>query len=238
MVDTNIINNVISKIKNLYSCNVINCKTFDNCDIVAVKLGIQLDKGSDVYLDTMVYWVKTKPPFIKLNTDGSVGLAYAGAGGLIRDFQGDIISGFAAPVKRLDVLWAELNALFLGVQLCSKKGYHDVWIELDSNLIVTSILENFIGNAKNFYIFRKIRDILLTLNFRISHIYREGNMCADWLAKKGANLVDYEEIDIVNLDISFKGIRTEEFTRGIRYGFCFWFFFLCYFLSNFAGELS
>ncbi|KAI0496299.1 hypothetical protein KFK09_022613 [Dendrobium nobile] len=36
----------------------------------------------------------------------------------------------------------------------------------------------------------------------------------------------------------FKGIRTEEFTRGIRFGFCFRFFFLCYFLSNFAGELS
>ncbi|KAI0524341.1 hypothetical protein KFK09_003708 [Dendrobium nobile] len=36
----------------------------------------------------------------------------------------------------------------------------------------------------------------------------------------------------------FKGIRTEEFTRGIRYGFCFLFCFLCYFLSNFAGELS
>ncbi|PKU78490.1 hypothetical protein MA16_Dca015771 [Dendrobium catenatum] len=53
---------------------------------------------------------------------------------------------------------------------------------------------------------RKIRDILLTLNFRISHIYREGNMCADWLARKGAHLVEYEEIDILNLDISFKGM--------------------------------
>ncbi|PKU62685.1 hypothetical protein MA16_Dca028238 [Dendrobium catenatum] len=53
---------------------------------------------------------------------------------------------------------------------------------------------------------RKIRNLLSLLNFKISHIFREGNVCANWLANKGAQLADYEEIDILNLDTSFRGM--------------------------------
>ncbi|PKU66611.1 hypothetical protein MA16_Dca024093 [Dendrobium catenatum] len=53
---------------------------------------------------------------------------------------------------------------------------------------------------------RSIRNLLSLMNFMISHIFREGNVCADWLANKGSHLVGYEEIDISNLDLSFRGM--------------------------------
>ncbi|PKU72476.1 hypothetical protein MA16_Dca027029 [Dendrobium catenatum] len=53
---------------------------------------------------------------------------------------------------------------------------------------------------------RNIRNLLSLMNFKISIIFREGNVCADWLANKGSHLVGYEEIDILNLDLAFKGM--------------------------------
>ncbi|PKU71970.1 hypothetical protein MA16_Dca007334 [Dendrobium catenatum] len=67
---------------------------------------------------------------------------------------------------------------------------------------------------------RNIRNLLNLMNFKISHIFREGNVCVDWLANKGSHLVGYEKIDISNLDLSFRGMLLVDKVSlpYIRYG--------------------
>lgn len=43
------------------------------------------------------------------------------------------------------------------------------------------------GCLQDFYIIRKINTLLAKLNFTASHVFREGNQCADWLARFGAH---------------------------------------------------
>ncbi|PKU67569.1 hypothetical protein MA16_Dca018872 [Dendrobium catenatum] len=104
----------------------------------------------------------------------------------------------------MDVIMAELNALFLGLDLCLKVGKTWVWIEVDSLFLVQMIRDGISGNTHCFYINRKIKKILNVMKFKISHFFREGNGCANWLANKGSYLAGYEELDTLNLDHSLK----------------------------------
>ncbi|KAL0923221.1 hypothetical protein M5K25_007266 [Dendrobium thyrsiflorum] len=67
-------------------------------------------------------------------------------------------------------------------------GCNFVWVEVDAKLLI-QIIENLEeGHPHNFYIIRKIKRFLATINYKIFHIYREANCCADWLAKFGCHL--------------------------------------------------
>ncbi|PKU78122.1 Putative ribonuclease H protein [Dendrobium catenatum] len=201
-----IIENVKSKVLQLFNCNILSVKTFYRCRHLAVFFGIKLEVVSRSIDDTVVYWRKPKLPFVKLNTDGSVGVLKAGAGGVIRDYCGDLLAAFASSLQTSDVISAELNALLLGLDLCINYGYNDVWVELDALFIVQSITEGATGNANYFYLLRKVKNRIKEMNVTISHIYREGNGCADWLANWGSTLHDFVELNISNLDPVLRGI--------------------------------
>ncbi|PKU66990.1 Putative ribonuclease H protein [Dendrobium catenatum] len=203
-MDANIIiENVKRKVLQLFNFNILSSKTFYRCKHLAEFFGITLDQGSPAMADSFVYWIKPKHPYVKLNTDGSVG---AGAGGIIRDFGGEVVATFATPLQINDVISAELSALILGLELCIKYGCNSVWIELDAMFIVQSIKDGATGNANYFYLFRKVKIIMNEMNVFISHIYREGNVCADWLANRSFTLYGYEELNILNLDQVLKGM--------------------------------
>ncbi|PKU61591.1 Putative ribonuclease H protein [Dendrobium catenatum] len=206
-MDANIIiDNVKRKVLQLFNFNILSSKIFYRCKHLAVFFEITLDQASPNMADSFVYWIKPKLPYVKLNTDGSVGLKTAGAGGIIRDFCGEVVVAFATPLQTNDVISAELNALILGLELCIKYGCNSVLIELDAIFIVQSIKDGATGNANYFYLFRKVKNIMNEMNVFISHIYREGNVCADWLANRGSTLYDYEELNILNLDKVLKGM--------------------------------
>ncbi|PKU67262.1 Putative ribonuclease H protein [Dendrobium catenatum] len=206
-MDANIIiDNVKRKVLQLFNFNILSSKTFYRCKHLAEFFGITLDQGSPAMADSFVYWIKPKQPYVKLNTDGFVGLLTAGARGIIRDFGGEVVAAFATPLQINDVISAELNALILGLELCIKYSCNYVWIELDAMFIVQSIKDETTGNANYFYLFRKVKNIMNEMNVFISHIYREGNVCADWLANRGSTLYGYEELNILNLDQVLKGM--------------------------------
>ncbi|KAI0494122.1 hypothetical protein KFK09_024253 [Dendrobium nobile] len=201
-----IIEKVKTKVHQLFKYNIISVKTFYNCRNLAGYFGIKLEED-DVGVDAIfVYWLKPNLPFVKLNTDGSVGVNRAGAGGVIRDHCGDLLVAFASPVPTSDVIVAELNALILGLDLCIKYGYFDVWVEMDAYFIVQCIKDGNTGNANYFYLLRKAKQKMKERNVTISHIYREGNSCADWLANWGSNLQDFVELNLSNVHPVLRGI--------------------------------
>ncbi|KAL0925461.1 hypothetical protein M5K25_003793 [Dendrobium thyrsiflorum] len=48
--------------------------------------------------------------------------------------------------------------------------------------------------------------LLIFLNFTISHVHREGNACADWLANLGCNLEFFTNFTCLNLLNMLKGL--------------------------------
>jgi len=130
----------------------------------------------------MVRWNNENFSCHVLNVDGSC------FDGVIRNSVGFYLSGFSGFVpSSTDILFAELIAIHRGLLLAVEMGLEDLVCYSDSLLSVSLI----IGHASNFHVYRvliqDIKDLLSSRNFTIHHCLREGNQCADYMAKLGAN---------------------------------------------------
>jgi ribonuclease HI len=97
--------------------------------------------------------------------------------------------GYAQNIGNETVLHAELMAMILAMEIANKKGWKYLWIESDSksallafenHTIVPWTLQNRWANC-----------LQLGLLLRWSHIFKEGNVCADILASMGHSLVAF-----------------------------------------------
>ncbi|KAH1246902.1 hypothetical protein GmHk_06G016901 [Glycine max] len=83
------------------------------------------------------------------------------------------------------------NSVILALELVASKGWSHVWLETDLTLVVAAfknaslVTWNIVNRWKNYV------NILFDRNFRASHIYREGNECADWLANHDTILTNF-----------------------------------------------
>ncbi|KAL6144814.1 hypothetical protein ACLB2K_055504 [Fragaria x ananassa] len=134
-------------------------------------------------------------PFIyqvKLNTDGaargSPGLA--GFGGIFRDHLGQVLGCFSGNLGIANALEAELQAVIHAIQMASQRGWHSLWIESDSTLVIHFLSSFQVDVPWRFTTeWFNCRTILTTMTVKVSHIYREGNSVADCLANFGADNV-------------------------------------------------
>ncbi|KAL0906850.1 hypothetical protein M5K25_025378 [Dendrobium thyrsiflorum] len=205
MEAASIIIKVKDKILELFAANLLNDGTFKNCKFIAQRLGWNNPVSFILKRNIIVNWCKPIAPFYKLNSDGSVKNNRAGGGGIIRTYDGSVLAAFATPIQTNCVLTAELSALLAGINLCVSHGILNVWIEVDA-MNVISMLNSDHVNPKNFYLIRNIKNILSQLNFRISHIFREANGAADFLANMGCQIENDMVFSGVNLPHRLKGI--------------------------------
>ena len=76
--------------------------------------------------------------WLTLNIDSSTtsNPGLAGGGGLIRDENGDWVTGFARRIRSTNSFMAELWALRDGLHLCLQANVHSVIIEVDAKAFV------------------------------------------------------------------------------------------------------
>ncbi|KAL0904830.1 hypothetical protein M5K25_026985 [Dendrobium thyrsiflorum] len=197
------------KILSLYAVNLISVNNFKHCLQLAGKLGIFFDNIAVNHQDKIVKWCKPSYPFVKLNSDGSVGNSGAGFGGIVRNHLGDFLFAYAGKADTSNVLTAELLGLLYGLISCSERGFLNINIEVDAiNLIQIFNRKDSMGNPGNFYTIRRINQLLISVNYTLSHIYREGNACADFFAKMGSQMVGFHLFSEANLPFIAKGIIT------------------------------
>ncbi|KAJ1434859.1 Ribonuclease H-like superfamily [Sesbania bispinosa] len=86
----------------------------------------------------LVRWLPPVHDSVKVNVDGSCisSICLCGAGGLIRDCQGNWITGFSANAGKIGIVAAELFAIRQGLLISSELGFHTVWCESDSKEVV------------------------------------------------------------------------------------------------------
>ncbi|PKU68408.1 Putative ribonuclease H protein [Dendrobium catenatum] len=184
--------------------------------MLANHFGISNDTGAVGKLDRIVRWLKPILPYVKVNTDGSVGVNSAGMGGIIHNHIGNPIAAFSGPLNSCSILTAELLGLSHGLDICLRLGLHHVNIEIDSKLVIHVIYDNNASCPQDFYTIKKVKMALYMLNFDISHIYYEGNVCAVWLANYGSQSDIVQELLVNNLPPPLRGMINLD-KKGIPY---------------------
>ncbi|PKU83698.1 Putative ribonuclease H protein [Dendrobium catenatum] len=194
------------KINSLYKVNLIHQKQFRGFKFVVKKLNANIFENLHEESFKYVIWKKPRIHYIKVNTDGSVSKDYSGCGGILRNDKGNLVVAFSSPLSNCSVLFAELMAIFKALQICSSSGYFKIWIEVDAMLVINSIFSYQNDNFDTFYVLKDIKKMLSHLDYKFSHIWREGNSGADFIAKTGARLNQFTLFHQHNIPLLLRGI--------------------------------
>jgi ribonuclease HI len=161
-----------------------------------------------------VLWSPPLHGWLKCNTDGtSLGNpGPAACGGVFRNHRGEFLGGFEKNLGIANSLVAEIMGAILAIECAYDRNWYQLWLECDSSLVVLAFKDPFVipWQLKNRWLncITKIK----SMSFCISHIYREGNHCADKLASTGLALTDFcwwnaaPEIIIKDLDSNRLGL--------------------------------
>jgi ribonuclease HI len=138
----------------------------------------------------MVRWNAQGGTCMILNVDGS-SIGNPGIsrfGGLIRNSFGAWVQGFVGNIGFSNILHAELLAVYYGLTMAWELDIKELWCYSDSKTVIKLLSDSV--NPWHHYaaIIHNIKDLLAKdWNVKVVHTLREGNACADYLAKLGAH---------------------------------------------------
>lgn len=136
----------------------------------------------------IVNWDPPSPGWVKLNTDGS-SLGNPGQssyGGLIRNNNGCWVGGYVGNIGYNMSLTAEICGIMKGLYLVKEMGLKNVVIETDCQAALLLITVNKVdGYHPLRSLINDCKKCMLDLNCYMVHVKREGNRCADLMAKIG-----------------------------------------------------
>ncbi|PNX87151.1 ribonuclease H, partial [Trifolium pratense] len=113
----------------------------------------------------------------------------AGFGGLLRNNFGTFLKGFYGVASQSSVLYAEIMTIIHGLELSWANGFRNIACYSDSLQAVSLIRDGVSAFHQYANEIQKIRQLLSRdWNVVINHTFREGNACADFLAKMGASM--------------------------------------------------
>ncbi|KAL0411456.1 UNVERIFIED_CONTAM: putative ribonuclease H protein [Sesamum latifolium] len=137
----------------------------------------------------LVCWLPPHDELVKLNCDGASkgNPGEAGVGGLLRNKQGKLIFAYNDSIGHHSNIYVELCALVRGLELAKEFGYLQVWVEMDAQ-VVLHLINKEEGNWHLQKLLTKFRMLKRDMNLRLTHVYREGNQPADFLANRGCLL--------------------------------------------------
>ncbi|KAL4569514.1 hypothetical protein LXL04_025153 [Taraxacum kok-saghyz] len=168
---------------------------------------------SDLYEETMSINLKftwTAPTYnmLKLNTDGSSkgNPGPSSFGGLIRDGKGRWLCGYIGKMegKSYTSLEAEVWSVFKGLCLIKKKKISNVLIETDCQSILMIGMQGFGESLHPDFkpVVEAMNTIMIQQSCVIIHTRRDGNHCADQLAKLGgAQSEEYMDLEEPPVDL-------------------------------------
>lgn len=136
-------------------------------------------------------WHPPPDTAVKVNVDGSSfgNPGQSGFGGVIRDSTGTWHLGFSGSCGYTTNLNAELHAIYHGLRLAWNNGFRKVLCESDSMTALDLISSKLDKTHPYFPLVDRIKQFKHhSWELSFHHSLREGNFCADWLAKFGSSM--------------------------------------------------
>jgi hypothetical protein len=135
-----------------------------------------------------VVWKAPTFPWVKANTDGSVRNLMSACGGIFRDSRGTFLGGFASNIGMVSIFEAEILGLIMAIEYAASNNWTHLWLESDSVSAVQAFHKPSLIPVR----FRNRWHNCYTNNLFLicSHIFREGNVCADGMAALGHDIHD------------------------------------------------
>lgn len=137
-----------------------------------------------------IRWEKPEENWIKVNVDGAANMTAgkAGAGGLIRNAYGCWIAGFCASIGKASNVAAEMWAMIHGLRIAWEMGYRSLILETDSRTGLELIRQAPV-ESPHYNLILTIQNLLSRdWECQIKHTWRDGNVCADHLAKQSLGM--------------------------------------------------
>ncbi|GAU41508.1 hypothetical protein TSUD_302460 [Trifolium subterraneum] len=138
----------------------------------------------------LIKWNNDNFSCVILNVDGSClgSPVRAGYGGIIRNDSGFYLSGFSGFIRESsDILLAELYAIYQGLTLAKDLVIDELVCYSDSLLCINLIKGPIVKYHVYAVLIQDIKELISQSNVTLCHTFREGNQCADFLAKLGAS---------------------------------------------------
>ena len=135
-----------------------------------------------------VIWKPPLPLWIKCNTDGSSNAITSACGGIFRDHHSNFLLCFAENTGHNNAFNAELLGAMRAIEFAKQYGWNNLWLECDSSLVINAIQNKSLVPWR---LRNRWSNCMLTvnsMNFLATHVFREGNTCADTLANVGLSL--------------------------------------------------
>ncbi|KAL6580826.1 hypothetical protein OROMI_006749 [Orobanche minor] len=169
-------------------------------DSIAAFLGINM-VSKPTYIIGAVRWYKPVVGCFKINTDGASkgNPGIAAAGGVIRNHLGHPIFMFSEFLGDRSNNFAEIYAIWRGLEFCHEQKFFKVWVEVDSKIALHLIEHSISCHWEIQGLIFKIRGFMGKMDIHFSHIFREGNAVADFLANQGCERRDFYIHDITQL---------------------------------------
>ncbi|KAL6572402.1 hypothetical protein OROMI_013360 [Orobanche minor] len=169
-------------------------------DSIAAFLGINR-VSKPKYIIGAVRWYKPVVGCFKINTDGASkgNPGIAAAGGVIRNHLGHPIFMFSEFLGDRSNNFAEIYAIWRGLEFCHEQNFIKVWVEVDPKIALHLIEHSISCHCEIQGLIFKIRGFMEKMDIHFSHIFREGNAVADFLANQGCEQRDFYIHDITQL---------------------------------------
>ena len=127
--------------------------------------------------------------FIKLNFDGTKSPAGTAAGFVLRNWQGGFVIAGTRFMEQAPIIVAEATAMRDGIRAALDAGYRKIQVEGDNQIVIKAIQNQIHTPWQIATLLEDIRNMIINCeDISFTHIYREGNMAADWMAKYGCVL--------------------------------------------------
>jgi ribonuclease HI len=151
-----------------------------------------------------VIWHPPIIGWVKCNTDGSSSgnPGPSACGGVFRNFNGDFLGCFADSIGLANALKAELWGIIFAIEAAFDRGWNNLWIESDSMVATWALKSPSLIPWQLRNRWESCLQKLNSMNFMLTHIYREGNHCADKLASLGLSRFDFTWWSCLPFEIS------------------------------------
>ncbi|CAN1850390.1 Putative ribonuclease H protein At1g65750 [Linum perenne] len=134
-----------------------------------------------------VVWRPGEEGWFILNTDGSryTSPGSTAIGGLIRNDQGRFVQAFTANLGDCSITRAEMGAIVQGMKLAWDLGVRKLLVQSDSKAAVTILQKEDTNHQHAILVSEFIELKSRSWEVAITHVFREANCSADYLANLG-----------------------------------------------------